>query len=237
MTTYAAHLPPRDWTEPPVPRRGFLERITSAERASIRLLGRDLHIPTGERLTLQGDPVDRVLILTSGHAKLTRTSTDGHDTVLAIRDPGELIGHQVLTGSTHYDATTTALTDIDALAICRTAFTAHLDRTPRLLLAILQTVSDECAELSDRCTEYTRLDTLGRVANCLTDLADRYGEPRDHSIAITLPIRQEDLAAWAGASRAGTAKALQTLRQLGWIRTSRTQIVIDNPRALRQRAS
>ena len=35
-------------------------------------------------------------------------------------------------------------------------------------------------------------------------------------IAITLPISQEELAGWAGASREAAAKALQQLRELDW---------------------
>jgi hypothetical protein len=73
MMTNVAHLPTREWTRTPAPKRGFVERPSRAERASIRLLGRDLRVPAGARLAFQGDVIDRVLILTSSHAQHVRS--------------------------------------------------------------------------------------------------------------------------------------------------------------------
>ena len=69
------------------------------------------------------------------------------------------------------------------------------------------------------------------------ELGDRYGEQSESEIAISLPISQEELSEWAGASRAGVAHALQMLRELGWIHTERGRIVIRNIEALRARSA
>ena len=69
------------------------------------------------------------------------------------------------------------------------------------------------------------------------ELADRHGEPAADGIAITLPISQEELAGWAGASREAAAKALQTLRELGLIRTERRRIVVLDEEGLRRVAA
>jgi DNA-binding GntR family transcriptional regulator len=55
-------------------------------------------------------------------------------------------------------------------------------------------------------------------------------------VEIELALSQEELAAWTGASHAGLAKALQTLRELGWIETHRRRIVVRNLEAIRGRA-
>ena len=53
---------------------------------------------------------------------------------------------------------------------------------------------------------------------------------------ITLPITQEELAGWAGASREATSKALQSLRALGWVQTRRRRLVVRDLEALRRHA-
>jgi CRP/FNR family cyclic AMP-dependent transcriptional regulator len=55
-------------------------------------------------------------------------------------------------------------------------------------------------------------------------------------VRITLPITQEELAGWTGASLESTAKALRTLRSLGWIATGRRAIEVHDLAALRGRA-
>ena len=64
-----------------------------------------------------------------------------------------------------------------------------------------------------------------------------YGEVTPEGTIISLPLTQEELGAWTGASHAGVAKALQTLRELGWIQTQRKRIVVRNMDALRRRSS
>jgi len=38
----------------------------------------------------EGEPGERVVVLESGRVKVTRTETGGHETLLSIRDPGDL---------------------------------------------------------------------------------------------------------------------------------------------------
>jgi CRP/FNR family cyclic AMP-dependent transcriptional regulator len=70
------------------------------------------------------------------------------------------------------------------------------------------------------------------VARRLIELAERFGEPADGGVLITLPISQEELASWAGASREATSKALRDLRELGCVETRRRNITVRDVDAL-----
>ncbi len=76
----------------------------------------------------------------------------------------------------------------------------------------------------------------GRVARQLIALAEEHGVPAQDGIAIGLPITQEELASWTGASREAVAEALHALRELGWIRTDRKRITLLQVDALRRHA-
>jgi biotin operon repressor len=52
-----------------------------------------------------------------------------------------------------------------------------------------------------------------------------------------MPISQDELTSWAGASRAGVAQALQTLRELGWLRTERGLLIVRDLDSLRARSA
>ena len=84
--------------------------------------------------------------------------------------------------------------------------------------------------------EFSALDTLGRVAWRLLELSERFGHQTDDGIAVELPLSQEQLASWCGASREATVKALGTLRSLGTITTARRRVLIGDPEALRRHA-
>lgn len=53
---------------------------------------------------------------------------------------------------------------------------------------------------------------------------------------MELPLSQEQLASWCGASREATVKALAALRSLGCIATGRRTVLMRDTHALRPHA-
>jgi CRP/FNR family cyclic AMP-dependent transcriptional regulator len=116
-------------------------------------------------------------------------------------------------------------------------FRALLAAEPSIAWKLLGTLSRRFRDADLKRVEFGASDTVGRVAARLVELADRYGEPAEGGIRITLPLSQDELGAWTGASRAGVAAALRTLRDLDWIQTQRRRITVRNRDALAARAS
>lgn len=185
----------------------------------------------------EGEPGERVMIILSGRAKITRTLEGGRETLLNIRDPGDVVGELAFVDGQPRIATITALEAVDTLIIPSAVFRRHLDQAPREAMALLEVVVRRFRDTTAKRSQFSASDTTGRLAARLIELASRYGESRDGGIEITLALSQDDLVAWTGASRAGVAKALQTLRDLGWIDTSRRRILIRDLAALRARAA
>jgi CRP-like cAMP-binding protein len=53
---------------------------------------------------------------------------------------------------------------------------------------------------------------------------------------ITLPLTQDELASWVGASREAVTKALRALRARGYVRTKRRMITVVDIEGLRRHA-
>jgi hypothetical protein len=69
----------------------------------------------------------------------------------------------------------------------------------------------------------------------LVELAERFGERTGDAFRITLPLSQQELAGWTGASREAVSKALYQLRSPGYIETARRGITVLDIAALRKR--
>ena len=82
--------------------------------------------------------------------------------------------------------------------------------------------------------EFSGSNTLSRVSRRLVELSETHGTESEDGVTITLPISQEELAGWTGASREAVTKALRTLRDLGWIETGRRSISVSDLEALRR---
>jgi CRP-like cAMP-binding protein len=216
--SFAALLEPRQWS-------------------ALEGLGRIQAFPTGSVLMYEDEPGERVMVLLEGRAKLTRACIEGQQMVVSIRGPGEIVGELPCIDALPRLVSVRALEPVQALVIDSRQFRRYLEVTPGAALALLEIMSRRLRDAVLKRTEFPASDTIGRLASRLVELADRYGEESDHGVVIGLPLSQEELGGWVGASHAGVAKALQVLRDLGWIATERRRIIVRDLDALRARAA
>jgi CRP-like cAMP-binding protein len=115
---------------------------------------------------------------------------------------------------------------VEVRAIPGADFRRFLERHPRVTEILLRSVISRLRLADRQRVDFASLDVTGRVARSLTELADAHGERVEGGVRITLPISQEELAGWTGASREAVAKSLHLLRELGWITTDRRSITL-----------
>jgi CRP/FNR family transcriptional regulator, cyclic AMP receptor protein len=215
----------------------FLAALTDEEAADLRSRAITRRFRRGATLMSQGEAPGRVLVIETGRAKITAITEDGRELVLAFGGPGDLLGELSALGRSARVATVRALEPLSALAVASGDFEAFLDANPRVALVILRVVIARLQDADRQQVEFAAYHTVTRVARRLVELAGRYGEQEgDHAIRITLPLSQEELAGWAGASREAITKALHELRACGLIETRRRHITVLEPEQLGQMA-
>jgi len=217
------------------PTAGTIDVAESQSAALLRREGRTRRFRTGATLFHEGDDSDWIGLVVKGRVKISCFGSDGRERLVAVVGPGELLGElSAIDGDTR-SATATALEPLDAAVLTAEEFVQFLRRDPEATLGLLRSVIGRLRDSDRRRVELGALDTVGRIARLLVELAERYGEESNGSIRIHLPLSQEELAGWAGASREAVVKALRKLRARGWIETGRREIrVIDLPALVRR---
>jgi CRP/FNR family cyclic AMP-dependent transcriptional regulator len=215
----------------------FLALLEQTERDALCGLGVRRSFRKGAILMLERDLDGRVMLVVSGRVKITSTDEDGRETLLSLRDPGDVLGELSFVDRRPHSATVTALEPVEAVIVPDSVFRSHLESTPRVAVVLLEAIAGRLRESTVKRSQFGASDTMGRLAARIMELADRYGEDTDRGIAVVSPLSQEELASWTGASRAGVGQALQSMRELGWLETDRRTLVVRDPDALRGRAA
>jgi CRP/FNR family cyclic AMP-dependent transcriptional regulator len=212
---------------------GFLSELEPQEREDLEKLGFVRRYRRGDVLFHQGDDAGAVVVLLEGHVKATMMN-DGREVILAFPGPGEILGELSAVDGQPRSGTVRAVDDIEALVIPGSAFRAFLEHRPRVALVLLRAVAARL-RASDRLrVDYAVNDVVVRVAGRLVELCDRFGAQDGVGIDVGLSITQDELAAWAGASREAVAKGMALLRTLGWVQTERRRIIVLDLPALRR---
>ena len=214
----------------------FLDRLDPGDREALTSLGRRRSVRRSTTLFTEGDTSDRVVIVVSGRVKVSYFTEDGREVVLAVRGPGELLGEFSAIDNEPRSATATALDEVEALVIGAEDFRGFVRDRSAAALALLELVVSRVRDADRKRIEFAAYDTVGRVARRLVEMAERFGTPDERGTKIDLPLSQDELAGWTGASREAVSKALQHLRSRGWIETGRRNIVVLDIEGLRARA-
>lgn len=192
----------------------------------------------GEVIFREGDTAASAVVIFGGLVKIHKRGRDADELILSLCGPGDLLGELVAVEGATRSADVVALGDVEATVVPVADLRALLARYPRLALVLLEVVLRRLRLADQRRLEFASAESLPRVTSRLLELVERFGVTGpDGTLAVDMPISQDELASWAAASRESTARALRTLRELGLIETHRKRVVILDVDGLRQHAS
>ncbi len=222
-------------------RSGLEETLVTMEAASdvlhgaLRREGHPRPYRRGQALFTEGDLAERVFLIERGWVIVTATAVRGREVVLGLRGAGDVLGELSALDGEPRSASAVAATDVETLVVSGSTLSRLLD-DPQIARDLLRVLAVRLRDADRKRLEFATLDTLGRVAWRVLELSERFGQPAEGGIAVDLPLSQEQLAGWCGASRESTVKALASLRTLGCITTGRHSVVITDVARLRVHA-
>jgi CRP-like cAMP-binding protein len=216
--------------------REFGAELTQQEWADLARHGRPRRLRAGASLFTEGSRSETVVVVISGRVKVFTSAEDGAEVVLAVRGPGALLGEFAAIDQQPHSASIRSLEPVEVLTVGLREFTAFLQEHPRTMWLLMRSLINRLRDADRKRIEFGVHDTLNRLAHRLVELVDRFGEPTESGIMITLPLTQDELASWVGASREAVTKALRTLRDRGYVRTRRRMITVVDIEGLRRHA-
>jgi CRP-like cAMP-binding protein len=215
----------------------LLAALDPPARAELLSRGVRRRYPTGSTLFAEGDRSDRCFLLESGNVKIVQVTADGREVLLGVRGRGELIGEWSVIDDEPRSASAVALEPVDVVQLDAGKFLGFLESSPKAAMWLVRTVLSRIRDSDRKRVEFSAADAGGRLARRLAELADEHGEKAGDGVRIALPLSQEELAAWTGASREAVAKALAQFRSRGWLSTERRRITVHDLEALRRRGT
>jgi CRP/FNR family transcriptional regulator, cyclic AMP receptor protein len=210
--------------------------LDDEQAAELRASMSEVTLARGDALFHEGDPGDRLYVVTDGKVKLHRTSPDGRENMLAVLGPGELIGELSLFDPGPRTATASALTEVKLLGLGHGDLQPWLNARPEVATALLRAVARRLRKTNDQMSDLVFSDVPGRVARALLDLSRRFGVQSEEGIHVVHDLTQEELAQLVGASRETVNKALADFVHRGWIQLQGKSVVVLDEERLRRRA-
>ena len=216
----------------------FLDLLSDLDRSDLLSLGRPRAFRRGASIVVQGDHSDAVLVLLRGLVKVTLDTDDGHEILLSVLRPGDLIGE--FEAVEHDDgprtASNVALEAVDTRVMTGEDFRCYLESHPDAALVLLRAIIHRLRNADQRRIDSGSRDTVRRLAHLLAELADEHGRSTSAGIDIDIPLTQQELASLIASSRESIVRSLRSLRSRRLVTTARRRITIRDLDGLRREA-
>lgn len=202
-----------------------------ASRLAERLVPRQFH--SDQVIFHLGDPGGLLYIITEGKVKISHSTAEGQEALLAILGEGDFFGELALLDDSPRSATAEAIEPTETLTLHRDEFIGFIGDNPDFAYHVMHTLAKRIRHLNDQISDVFFLDLNGRLARTLLNLAEQHGRETDNGILIDISLTQTDLAEMTGATRVSINKTLGRFRRAGWVQVEGRTLTVIEPRALR----
>jgi CRP/FNR family transcriptional regulator, anaerobic regulatory protein len=192
----------------------------------------------GETIAADGAPVESLVVVARGRAKLVHTSPAGREQVVRVLGPGEFSGEMALFAPTRQEGDLIALEETMACLVPRQAVQSLMQRYPDVARRLVESLAQRLAESEQLVADLGLRDVGQRLAAELCRLAETGTAAAKglHGVAIRVPMPWAQLATKLGTTPESLSRKLKALGGQGLIQhrgSSRDVVVLDLERLLR----
>ena len=186
-----------------------------------------LEYGAGRNIFLQGDPADSVFYIQHGQVKISVTSQQGKEAIVAVLDDGDFFGEGCLAGQSRRIATAVSATDCTLMKIDKQTMTRMLHEQHEISELFVSHLLSRNIRFEGDLVDQLFNNSEKRLARILLLLAC-FG--KESKAATILPrINQEHLSQMVGTTRSRVSHFMNKFKELGFIDyTSSGDVTVNN---------
>lgn len=206
-----------------------MEELGDAERSKLfERFGRTFE--TGATIYAEGEAADHCYLVEDGRVRLVKKIRSAERSLTVLR-PGDLFGEDALLERAERSASAVALTDVTVLGLDRKTFgvllAGNADVASRLVSQLVRRLRDAEEQLENAMLR----DHPSRVVNTLLRLATVTKQQGGEHVLQVSPL---ELSSRVGLDVDAVKRAIQQLRDGGYLRIVDERIILPDLEALRK---
>lgn len=214
----------------------LLHHLSPADRRELIALGTNKWVRPGTVLLRAGDTGTTAILILRTFVKVSMPTSNGHETLLSVRVPGDIVGEISVINDQPRTATATTCGTGLVSVIPSAVLKDFMAERPDATLELTGMVADRLRWTNEHQIDAPVLPAVTRLARILSDLSIRHGVSTKHGIELSVMLTQTELATLIGVSVGAAQRAVKQLRDQHVIETGHRRFLVTDPHALRRAA-
>lgn len=179
---------------------------------SFEAISRATVYPKGVMLFVEGQPPQGVFVLCEGRVKLSTTSVAGKTVIIAVTEPGEVLGLSATVSDLPYEVTAEALSPSQVNFIKRDDFLRFLADNGQVCLRVAQHLSRNYHTAYDQVRSLALHSAAENLAKLLLAWCDESGTGTEEGIRLKLMLTHEEIGQIIGTTRETVGRLFAELK-------------------------
>jgi CRP/FNR family cyclic AMP-dependent transcriptional regulator len=162
-------------------------------------------------------PGASLYVVMSGRIKIFGSSNQGRSKTFAYLEPGDFFGEMSLIDEEARSASASALEDSVLIMLKSEDYRKLVLSRPAIALAVMKTLVSRLRRANKEIEALSFNNVLGRIAQILLDLSERYGKKTDEGMMIDMNLSHKELAEMAGTAREVISRVISRFRRIGCV--------------------
>lgn len=190
-------------------------------------------LPKGHYLFHQGETIGTIFLIKSGKLKLVQTAEDGHEIILDVCGPGEVLGELSLYQEQNSHSSAKAMEEVCVCCFSKRQFEKLIKQDSSFAMRIIGYLGQKRYETLQKSGKESGLPVKERLLQLFYRFAEEFGLKTSGSTLIDLKITQQELADMIGSSRVMVVQALKELKAANIIDRKNRYFVLKNDPCLK----
>ncbi len=210
------------------------KRLPDDVAAHCARLGHPRTVRQGAMLTTQGEVATHAYYVQRGYARVTSTSSEGHEVLVTFMGPRDLVGFGAAIETVErYVATAVAVEPMDLIVWERAIALQLADRFPEVHERLDAILVHNLKTLMRRVHTVSEGSVPQRLASVLLELMQRHGRREKTGIVIEPHLTRQDLAGLTGTTLYTASRVLAMWQTYGLVSSTRGVVRVTNEARLR----
>lgn len=190
----------------------------------------------GQNLFLEGNLPFGLFCVHSGKVKITKTNSEGQETIVRVVQNGDVVGHRSLFSNSPYTASATVLEEGKICFVSKDTVQSLIQKEPRLSYTIINRLSQEMGIAEEKLASMARKNVRERFAETLLLLKENFGVETDQGLLLDIKLTREEMAQMVGAAPENIIRLITSFKEEGYLLQEKKQLILINIEALEKEA-
>jgi len=171
--------------------------------------------------------------INSGKVKIYKMDADGHQQIVRLAGPGDIMGYRCLLAGQPYTATAETLEEAHVCFVDKKTFFHVLETHPATAFHVMTLLAGDLGKAEQQITNIVHKNIRERLAELLLVFKSKYGEKGKTGIKLNINLTREELAELIGTTQESVIRLISEFKQDKLIAVAGREItLIDLPKII-----